>query len=134
MAVISIKELQALSAADDGRRFSMGESMYGVVRAGADGISVYVKWRYMVAGKRREVSLGTWRDKPEFSLKALRIKRDTLAAEVRQKVDPFNTRAVAKIKRQADAVEALQTQQARLAASEAAQARMSVRELFERWQ
>ena len=132
--MITTKELQALNAADDGKRISMGESMYGVVRAGAEGISVYVKWRYMVAGKRREIPLGTWKDKTEFSLKALRIKRDALAAEVRAKIDPFDSRAVAKIKREADAAEAMQTQQERLTASAAAQARMTVRELFERWQ
>jgi integrase len=134
MAVITIKELQALNVADDGKRISMGESMYGLVRAGADGIAVYVSWRYMVDGKRREVALGTWRDKSEISLKALRIKRDTLVAEVRKKVDPKHSRAVAKVKREADAAEAMTTQQARLAASAAAQARMTVRELFDRWQ
>jgi hypothetical protein len=29
MALITVKQLQALTTADDGRRISMGESMYG---------------------------------------------------------------------------------------------------------
>ena len=145
MAIITIKELQALKAVDDGRRISMGGSMYGTVRVGVDGVSVYVVWRYMAEGKRREIRLGTWRDKGGQSLKALRDKRDILAAEVKTRVDPIDRRASAKLKQdndkiaaklqaQADADEAIRVQKLRLADQAAMRARMTVRAMFERWQ
>lgn len=156
MAIITVKELQALSVRDDGKRMSLGESMYGTVRAGTDGgVSIYVVWRYMVGGKRREIPVGTWKDKGGQSLKALRDKRDILAAEVKSHDDPIERRASAKLKRdadkqaaalkleadieaeklkaQADAAEAVRVQQLRLAAQAADQARMTVRQLFDRW-
>lgn len=156
MASITVKELQALSAADDGKRISLGASMYGTVRMGTDGTaSVYVVWRYMVGGKRREIPVGTWKDKGGLSLKALRDKRDILAAEVKGHTDPIERRASAKLKRdadkeanalkltadieaaklkaQADAAEAIRAQQLRLAAQATEQARMTVRQLFDRW-
>jgi len=65
--------LQSLTIADNGKRISMGESMYGVVRVAADGaVSVYVVWRDKVAGKLRQIPGGTWKDKGGLSLKALR--------------------------------------------------------------
>ena len=83
MAIITVRELQALTIADNGKRVSMGESMYGVVRVATDGVvSVYVVWRYKVSGKLRQIPVGTWKDKGGVSLKALRDKRDILAAEV----------------------------------------------------
>ena len=146
MAVITVRELQALTADDSGKRIGLGESMYGTVRAGADdSISVYVVWRYMVSGKRREIPVGTWKEKGGLSLKALRDRRDILAAEVRTQVDPVERRAAAKLKReadkvtaklkaQADAAEAIRVQQLRLAAQATEKARLTVRQLFERWQ
>jgi len=134
----------------------MGESMYGVVRVAAGGmVSVYVVWRYKVSGKLRQIPVGTWKDKGGLSLKALRDKRDILAAEVKSHADPIERRASAKLKRdadkqaaalkldadieaaklkaQADAAQAIQVQQLRLSTQAAAQARMTVRQLFERW-
>lgn len=157
MAIITVKQLQALSATDSGKRISLGESMYGTVRVGVDGVvSVYVVWRFMVGGKRREIPVGTWKDKGGLSLKALRDKRDILAAEVKSHVDPIERRAASKLKRdadkqaaalkleadieaarlkaQADAAEAIRVQQLRLATQATEQARMTVRQLFDRWQ
>lgn len=156
MAIITVRELQSLTSADDGRRISMGESMYGVVRAAADGVvSIYVVWRYKVSGKLRQIPVGTWKDKGGLSLKALRDKRDILAAEVKSHADPIERRATAKLKRdadkqaaaiklkadieaaklkaQADAAEAIREQQLRLAAQAEQQARMTVRQLFDLW-
>jgi integrase len=156
MAIITVRELQALTISDNGKRISMGESMYGVVRVATDGVvSVYVVWRYKVSGKLRQIPVGTWKDKGGVSLKALRDKRDILAAEVKSHDDPIERRASAKLKRdadkeatalklaadieaakltaQADAAEAVQTQLSRLAAQATEQARMTVRQLFDRW-
>jgi len=156
MAIITVRELQALTIADNGKRISLGESMYGVVRAATDGVvSVYVVWRYKVGGKLRQIPVGTWKDKGGLSLKALRDKRDILAAEVKCQSDPIERRASAKLKRDADkqaaalklnadieaaklqaladAAEVIRVQQSRLAAQAAEQARMTVRQLFDRW-
>src|SRR5450830_1241779 len=146
MAVITVKELQALSATDNGKRISLGECMYGTVRVGVDStISLYVVWRYMVGGKRREIPIGTWKNKGDLTLRALRDKRDILAAEVKSHVDPVESRAEVKLKReadkaaaklkaQADAAEAINQQQNRLALQAEHQARMTVRQLFDKWQ
>ncbi|WP_223904947.1 tyrosine-type recombinase/integrase [Rhodoferax lithotrophicus] len=156
MAIITVRELQALTVADNGKRISMGESMYGVVRVAADNVvSVYVVWRYKVSGKLRQIPVGTWKDKGGVSLKALRDRRDILAAEVKAHTDPIERRASAKLKRdadkqaaalkleaeieaaklkaQADAAEAIQIQQSRLALQATEKARMTVRQLFDRW-
>lgn len=135
MAVITVKELQALTTADDGRRISMGDSMYGTVRAGRDGaVSVYVVWRYKFDGKLRQIPLGTWKDKDGLSLKAIRDERDKLVAEVKCGINPIDRRAADKLKLQADHAEAVHQQIERLQLVAAKQARLTVRGLFDQWQ
>jgi integrase len=131
--VITALELKRLTAEHDGDRIRMGESMYGTVRAGTDGVSVHVVWRYRFDGKVRQIRLGTWRDKGGESLKALRDKRDTYAGEVKSGVDPIDRRATDRLRDAADAEAARQAQVDRLQALAAASARMTVRELFELW-
>ncbi|NMM19131.1 MAG: tyrosine-type recombinase/integrase [Rhodoferax sp.] len=134
MAVITVKELQALGAADNGQRISMGNSLYGTVRAGSDGVvSVYVVWRYRVAGKKREIPVGTWKDKGGLSLQALRAKRDALAVEHKEGVDPIERNATKKLKIEADAVEAHELQLDRIEVLAEKQARLTVRALFDFW-
>lgn len=135
MAVITVKELQALVPADDGRRISMGESMYGTVRAGRDGVvSVYVVWRYKFGGKLRQIPLGTWKDKGGVSLKAIRDERDKLATEVKSGINPIDRKVTDKLKAQADHAEAVHEQVERLQLVAAKQARLTVRSLFDQWQ
>ena len=56
MAIVTVRELQALTPAQNGQRVSMGCSMYGSVRIDREGIvSVYVVWRYKFAGKLGDV-------------------------------------------------------------------------------
>ncbi|MCV2358873.1 site-specific integrase [Paucibacter sp. TC2R-5] len=145
MAVITVKELQALNLADDGKRISMGESMYGTVRVGKDGaVSLYVKWRYKAGGKLRQIPLGTWKDKGGQTLKALRDERDRLAVELKAGIDPIERKAlerrgvvdaaqVAAAKAEADLAEAMHAQRARLAAIAEQAARLTVRGLFGQW-
>lgn len=134
MAVITVKELQALGASDSGKRVSMGNSLYGVVRAGSDGVvSVYVMWRYKVGGKVRQVPVGTWKDKGGQSLLALRDKRNELAAELKKGVDPIERKATDKLKLEVDAVEAHNHQLNRLEEIAEKQARLTVRGLFDLW-
>ena len=134
MAVITVKELQALGAADNGRRVSMGNSLYGTVRAGSDGVvSVYVVWRYKVGGKVRQIPVGTWKDKGGQSLLALRDKRNELAAELKKGSDPIERKAADKLKIEIDKVEAHHHQLDRLEEIAKKQARLTVRGLFDLW-
>lgn len=134
MAVITVKELQALGAADNGRRVSMGNSLYGTVRAGSDGVvSVYVVWRYKVGGKVRQIPVGTWKDKGGQSLLALRDKRNGLAAELKKGSDPIERKAADKLKIEIDKVEAHHHQLDRLEEIAEKQARLTVRGLFDLW-
>ena len=83
MAVITVKALQALTSQDNGRRISMGESLYGTVRAGADGaISLHVVWRYKVGGKVRQTAVGTWKESGGKSLRELREIKNQLGAGI----------------------------------------------------
>lgn len=129
---ITVKALEALTQERDGERLSLGESLYGKVRAGKDGtVSVYVDWRYKFAGKLRTLSIGTW---PSSSLKALRDRRDELHTELRSGIDPAERQRIDRLTAQADLSEAKATQHARLEAMAARQTRLTVRGLFDLWQ
>ncbi len=134
MAVISVLKLQGLTSDRNGERLSLGESMYGTVRSGADGaVSVHVVWRYKIGGKVRQIPVGTWKDKGGKSLKALRERRDELAAEVRRGFDPIELKAADRLKKQADTEEAKQAQVTRLQELAAQDARITVKALFDLW-
>lgn len=146
MALITVKELQALTAKDNGKRISMGESLYGLVRTGQDGeISLHVVWRYKQCGKVRQVALGTWKESATSSkdsdllkrgpktLKDLRLIKNKLAEVVRKGLDPIEQKATEKLKREADQAEAHQAQLDRLALNAERQARLTVKGLFKLW-
>ena len=135
MAIMTVKQLEALTPNDDGKRLSLGDSMYGTVRAGRDGtVSVYVVWRYKVQGRVREARLGSWRAGGSASLKALREQRHRLAVSRQAGEDPLEIKAVERLKVQADQIEAIQTQRDRLSELAMQQARVTVRGLFDLWQ
>ena len=135
MAIMTVKQLEALTAEDDGKRLSLGDSMYGTVRAGRDGtVSVYVVWRYKVQGRVREARLGSWRAGGSASLKSLREQRYRLAVSRQAGEDPLEQKAVERLKVQADQIEAIQTQRDRLSELAMQQARVTVRGLFDLWQ
>jgi integrase len=134
MAVITVKELEALGTAESGQRISLGKSLYGTVRAGADGaISVYVVWRFKVGGKIRQTSIGTWKGKHGVSLLALRQKHNALAAALKKGIDPIDRNATNKLKIEADAADAKALQLDRLEVLAEKQARLSVKVLFDFW-
>jgi integrase len=136
MALITVKELQALTERENGKRVSMGESLYGVVRTGADGsVSLHVVWRYKVGGKVRQTPIGTWKNgSGGKSLKELRDKKDELALNLKKGIDPIEAKEADRLKKQADQIEAKQTQITRLQELAAKDARMTVRGLFDLWQ
>jgi integrase len=135
MAVITVKALQALTSQDNGRRISMGESLYGVVRTGQDGvISVHVVWRYKIGGKVRQTAVGTWKESGGKSLKELRDIKNQLATDKANGKDPITDKEAVRLKKQADQIEAKQSQITRLQELAAKDARMTVRGLFDLWQ
>lgn len=157
MALITELELRALNLGDHGKSISMGKSLYGMVRVGADGtVSVHVSWRFKVAGKGREKRIGTWRAKGGMSLKAIFSERERLAVMVRETGDPIARREAEEaeqlkqreierqrgeaqheaelLKIEADKQAAILVQQQRLQDLAAMQARLTVRGLFEQWQ
>lgn len=93
MAVIKFKALEALTNQDNGRRISMGESLYGTVRTGLDStISVHVVWRYKIGGKVRQTSIGTWKKSGGKSLKELRAIKNKLAIDKANGKDPIENK------------------------------------------
>jgi integrase len=135
MALITVKELQALTERENGQRISMGESLYGVVRIGADGsVSLHVFWRYKIGGKVRQTSIGTWKNGSDGkSLKELRHKKAELAQSLKKGIDPIQAKESDRLKKQADQIEAKQTQITRIQELAAKDARMTVRGLFDLW-
>lgn len=135
MALITVKELQALTERENGKRISMGESLYGVVRTGADGaVSLHVVWRYKVGGKVRQTPIGTWKNgSGGKSLKELRDKKDELALNLKKGIDPIQAKEADRLKKQADQIEAKQNQIDRLQELAAKDARITVKGLFEIW-
>ena len=134
MALKTVKELEALSHKDNGRRVSLGESLYGTVRVSKDGsISLHVFWRYKIDSKVRQASIGTWKRSGGKSLKELREKKNELAKVRASGHDPIELKLVSNLKKQADQIEAKQNQVIRLQDLEAQNARLTVNELFNLW-
>ena len=139
MAKITTKTLEALKPSDHGKRLADGEGMFGIVRAvknDPEAISVDFEWRYSLGAKVRQIRIGSW---PKLSLAELRAEREARRVQVRQArkgeaVDPLAANATARLKKQADNLEAKQTQIHRLQALAAKDARMTVRGLFDLWQ
>ncbi len=134
MAKITTKALGALKPSDHGKRLSDGDRMFGIVRAiknAPEAVSVDFEWRYNFGGKVRQVRIGAW---PRMTLKAIRDERDTLKGKIKDGIDPLADKEADRLKKQADQIEAKQTQITRLQELAAKDARMTVRGLFELWQ
>jgi hypothetical protein len=143
MGKITALELKALTEKDAGRKLRDGEGVVGLVRLKKDGgVSVSFDWRYRFDGKVKQVTLGSY---PAMSMPAIRAKRDELYVGLsKEQSDPAALAAVKRAQPEAQLAEAahLAAQRKRIAeeakANEAAahaalKARMTVRELFDRW-
>jgi integrase len=139
MAELTTYKLESLKPTDHGKRLPDGGGMFGIIRASKstpEALSVDFEWRYSLGGKVRQVRIGAW---PKMSLKELRSKRDSLRGEVEkarkgEAADPLAAKETKRLKKQADQIEAKQTQITRLQELAAKDARMTVRGLFELWQ
>lgn len=134
MAKITTKALEALRPSDHGKRIADGDRLFGIVRAvknDPEAVSVDFEWRYNFNAKVRQVRIGAW---PRMTLKAIRDERDTLKGKIKNGIDPLAEKEAYRLKKQADQIEAKQTQIDRLQELAAKDARMTVRGLFDLWQ
>ena len=127
-------DLRALTQEDKGRRLMDGEGLVGVVsidRSGRVVVPFKYRFRSPLTGRVRDTSCGSW---PASSLKQIRDKRDALQQDVRRGTDPIEAKRL----RDADELIKLAEEKARQAARldelAAAKARLTVRDLFDRWE
>jgi hypothetical protein len=131
MTKITVKELEALTIADAGKKVRDDGGLVGVVRARADGVSVKFDWRYRFGGKIRQMACGTW---PKDSLSAIRDGRNKARGILDAGKDPGEENKVARLSAKADQLEEAAEAMSKILAIEAKNARLTVIELFERWE
>ncbi len=125
-------ELKALTPADKKKWLTDGGSLYGKVRVDRSGrVNVGFEFRYRGEHGIRAISAGTW---PHDTMPAIRKRRDALRVDVHKGRDPLKDREAAELSAKAEQAEAVAREQARIDAAEAAARRMTVCELFERWE
>ncbi len=127
---LTVKELEALTEVDKGKRLRDGNNLIGTVRVTSKGISVLFRWRYRFDGKIKDYTCGTW---PNESLKSIRDRRSKAEAILREGKDPGQDRVIARTSKKAEQAEILAIQNKRIADAEALKARMSVNSLFDQW-
>lgn len=141
--MLTVKALESLGPKDKGRMLPDGGSLKGLVYVARDeSVSVQFRFAYKFKGKSRSVLVGTW---PKISLAEIRKARDALRVTIQNGTDPVAQRQeqaaqaeaqkeVDRAKAEADHQQALLEQRQRLQDLAALQARLTVRELFEKWQ
>ena len=122
--MLTNKQLESLTAANVGKRLTDRSSLFGIVRANADGTaSVPFTYRYRFDGKLRDIRCGTW---PEKSLKEIRQERDDARALLSERKDPGLVRRLAKH-------ESAKEQQRLQSGISADAQRLTINQLFELW-
>lgn len=130
MAKITVKKLESLTPADAGSRITDDHSLYGLVKARDSNVSVLFRWRYRFEGKHYDFTCGTW---PSKSLKEIRDAHEDARQLLRSGRNPVTEKKIGRLNTRATQMQALADQAARIEAIEIAQARMTVRQLFEHW-
>lgn len=144
MTKLTTLQLKNLTPADAGKKLRDGDGIIGKVRVKKDGsISISFTWRYRYNGHIKEVALGTY---PALSMPKIRAKRHTLyhtltvdnidPATVNKNIRATNEAELAEqardaARRKREAEEAKTQEEASYAELKA---RLTVQELFERWQ
>lgn len=131
VAKIAVKQLEALRIGDAGAKIRDDGGLVGSIRARAGGVSVTFYWRYRFDGKVKEYPCGTW---PKESLAEIRAERDKARRLLEEGKDPGEEKRIFRLAAMAEQVEAVGKERARIATVEAQKARLTVRELFERWE
>ncbi len=132
MAIITELELKALTAADKGKRLREPGNLVGNVRMNRTGVVVVAfEYRYRSGTRTRSISVGKW---PDSTLRSIRKQRDTYRIEVDLGRDPLEARDASTLATKAEVAEAKANAQNRLDAIAHAQQRMTVSDLFDRWE
>jgi len=95
---LTVKQLEALTSADDGRILREDGGLVARVRAGVRGVTVQFRYEFKQDGLKRDQSLGSW---PKKSLARIRADRDEVKATAAKGIDPTAARKAAKIEAQA---------------------------------
>lgn len=98
MAKLTVKQLEALTSADDGRTLREDGGLTAKVRAGVRGVTLLFRFEFTLHGTKRDHRLGSWPKKP---LAQIRAERDEMRASVTKGIDPTAARKAAKIEAQA---------------------------------
>lgn len=130
MAKITVKKLESLTPADAGTRIADDHSLYGLVKARGTEVSVLFRWRYRFEGKHHDFTCGTW---PSKSLKEIREAHEDARQLLRSGRNPVTEKQICRLNTRATQMQTLADQAARIEAIKIAQARKTVRELFEDW-
>lgn len=127
-------ELEALTPADAGKRMPDGGGLVGVASVDRSGrVIVPFKYRFRspVTNRVRDTACGIW---PKESLKKIRANRDALRVAVGNGIDPIETSRTDKVVKKAADEEKKAAAHARLDELAASKARLTVRDLFDRWE
>ncbi|WP_180737195.1 tyrosine-type recombinase/integrase [Pseudomonas aeruginosa] len=124
MAKLTAKQLEALTAADDGKTLREDGGLVAKVRAGVRGVTVLFRYEFKLDGAKRDHRLGSW---PKKSLAQIRAERDEVKSTVTKGINPTAARKAAKIEAQA-AIAATIAEAERQAAEN-----KTVADLFEEW-
>ncbi|MCL7944068.1 site-specific integrase [Marinobacter sp. ATCH36] len=98
MAKLTVRQLESLTDADDGRTLREDGGLVGKVRAGVRGITVLFRYEFKLDGRKHDHRLGSW---PKKSLAELRAERDVAKPKVAKGLDPTKANKAAKIEAQA---------------------------------
>nr|WP_218174077.1 MULTISPECIES: site-specific integrase [unclassified Pseudomonas] len=121
---MTVKQLEALTTADNGKTLREEGGLTAKIRAGVRGITALFRYEYKLGGTKRDHRLGSW---PTKTLSQIRAERDEARASVAKGIDPTTARKAAKIEVQS-AVAATIAEAERLAAEN-----KTVIDLFEEW-
>lgn len=121
---ITVKELEALAATDDGRTLREEGGLVGKVRAGVHGVTVLFRYEYKLNGQKRDHRLGSW---PKRSLADIRAERDQIRITARKGIDPTAAKKAERIRAQKAVEETIrQNERERIE-------RLTVSDLFDGW-
>lgn len=124
MTKLTVKQLEALTDADDGKTLREDGGLVAKVRAGVRGVTVLFRYEFKLDGAKRDHRLGSW---PKKSLAMIRAERDNLRATTSKGINPTAARKAAKIEAQA-AIDATIAQAERQVAEN-----KTVSDLFGEW-
>ncbi len=106
MSKLTVKQLESLTASDEGRRLFDGGGLYGRVRKQKTGIVVTFEYRFKLQGKSRASSCGKW---PTTSLKGIRQTRDAKRVLVESGADPIELRKAEKLRKKVETAQDIES-------------------------